>query len=212
MTRNRMVVILTAVCLTLTLGVFAADKPEKVKVPKAKSVLSKVAKNLVKSKSFNVTCDITGGISKSADHAVSEVTVSKRYNGDVYRNVMNMPDEKAIRTGKKGVGAISSGGTWYRLLSLPSGRMVDGLFPLPQTLLAPALKNAKKVEWIYVGDEEDVVEKAPAKKGEKGSTAVVDEKDKVHKGLPHVLRVELAEKVSVEHFIAVQNSGCMDGG
>ena len=112
------------------------------------------------------------------------------------------------------VGAIRTGGNWVRLLAIPSGALMDGLFPMPKTLLAPTIKNAKSVQWIYVGDEEEVVvEKAPAKKGAKGSTVVVDdEKKEIFKGMPHVIRVELNEKVSIKQFISVQNSGCMSGG
>jgi hypothetical protein len=212
MTRARMVVVLTAVCIALTGSVIAADKDDaKVKVPKAKTVLGKVVKNLVKAKSFNVTCDVLGGMSKTADHAVSQVTVTQNYQGEVYRSLLHVPAHNAIRTNKRGSGAIRTGGNWVRLLSVRSGALMDGLFLTPQNLVAPILKSAKKIEWIYVGDEKDIVEEAPAKKGEKGSTAVVDDKQ-AFKGMPHVIRVELREKVSIDQFIAVQNSGCMGGG
>ena len=201
---KRVFVLLTLLCFTLGTGVaLAADK---VKIPNPKAMLKQVAKNLAKAKSFNVSCDVVGGISTSAKHEVSQVTVDKDYAGNFYRTVMHMPKEGAFRTPK--AGAIRNGGNWYKIQSLRAGRMIDRLFQFPQKVLADSLEKPKNVEWIWVGDEQPAVTE---EKVEKGGTKVVWDKTK-NKGIPHTLRVTLPPKQSLDKFIMVQNSGCISGG
>ena len=212
MVRSKPFALALAICFSLVCGLaIAGDKSDSPKPLKPHKALQKLTKNFVKAKSYHTTCDVVGGISRSEKHDVSEVTVTERYKGDFYRNVMHVPTVNAYRTART-KGAIRSGGLWYQLMALGKGSRMDGLFPMPQEILSTALKSAEKIEWIYVGDEQDVEVKKEGKKAKKGSTTVAKDESSKVRGLPHVLRVTLPEKVSLKQWVQVENSGCASGG
>lgn len=168
------------------------------------TALKKLTRNLSKTRSYEASCTVEGGLSRKADHQLFQTTVREEYRGDIYGNVMHLPSMKVFRTSS--TGAISDGVQWYRLQALPEGKKLDRLFAFPAHLLVNAAKNPVKVEWI--ASEDDEIVQLPPEKG-KGRTSVVKKKEE---RIPHVLRIQVPDKEAVQYFVEVQNSGCLSGG
>ncbi|MCI0651767.1 MAG: hypothetical protein L0Z55_07775 [Planctomycetes bacterium] len=184
----------------------AVDKNTK-DVPDAKKALKKVVSEVTAKtakSSFNVTCNVQGGISFSKDHKISNTTVSEDYNANVYRGIMYLPAHDVYRTPERGTIRGSEKDVWKDTLADKNvGTKVEKFLQFPHKLLETALDKSDKIEWVWVGDEEEIVENES-----EGRTGVVERRYK----LPHMLRVELPEAVALEQFTQVQNSGCMGGG
>ena len=198
-------------------------------LPNPRTILKKVLKKLARAQSFEVSCNVVGGISKTEDHDVCEVTVYHEYAGRYYRPFLFMPEENAYRTSTKG--AIRQGSNWVRIRSVRHGGRIDSFFQLPQKLLWDAMERVGKVEWVEVVDEDpdhlagpgrtdedddEDTDENETKKGDakesptRGRTVVVwDEKKS---GKPHVIRVTLPVEVSRKRWAEVVKSGCFENG
>ncbi len=188
-----------------TSGLYAEDT---VKVPKPERALKKIAKSLVKAKSYKLNFEVSGGTSKSKDHTINSVSVSQQYLGEHYRGITYFETQAAFRKTGRGKGAIRNASTklWQSINATAEGTRLDRLMPLPDVLLVDALRVRSEVEWVEVEDEEEVVVER------EGNTGVVKrvKKNAVH---PTVLRVKLPQKESVKVFTeVVKNSNCVGGG
>ncbi|MFQ5654991.1 MAG: hypothetical protein ACE5GW_09700 [Planctomycetota bacterium] len=202
MFRRRLVAGLLAVGLAVTFSGFASA--EEKKTPKPLKVLKKVTRNLAKTRTYRASCEVQGGLSKTKDHQISQMTVRESYQADIYKNnLMYVPELKAYRTSSKGAIYDATTKRWYNTLSLPTGKKLERLFAFPLKILQEASTKPEQIEWLASpDDEEEVVEES------EGRTAVVR---KVHR-IPHRMRVRVSDKIALERFTEVQNSGCLSGG
>ncbi len=209
MTERRSVVFPLAICLGLVCGVVAAADRD-VGPPDPLKTLKQTFNKLGKQKSYNVACQVVGGISKSKTHQVSQVTVAENYQGTLYGRVLHVPDLMAFMTPQKGaMRNPEKHDLWHHTIALAPGKRLEKLFLFPHAVLAGALDKPKRVEWVWVGDEVEEPQTTAEKR--KGSTAV-SVVTKARKGTPHVIRVAMPEQVSLTQFVQIQNSGCMSGG
>ena len=223
--------LVAGLCATLTFGLAATAaaspeprQPKKVKVPKPATALKKAYAQLrKKTKSYDVTASIHGGLSNDSSHKIVTTNVRESYDGTVYRSqLMHIPAMKAYRTRTKGVGYFN--GVWKDVLTDRTGKRMDRLFAFPEVILERALRHARTAEWLEPKesdeDSEDVsVDDVEAEdlSGDtpKGKTVVV-KKGKNSKAetvrMPTTLRVEAPTKEALAHFVEVENSGCFSGG
>jgi hypothetical protein len=178
---------------------FAADDP----APDPLKALKNATKNLAMEarQGYAASCDVEGGLSKSADHALDVMTtVRESYEGEIRGDVMHVPSMKVFRT--SGKGALSDGVQWYALQARPEGKKLDRLFAFPVHILAEASEKPMKIEWL--ASTERVTEDST-----EGNTSVAKQLTKEQ--LYHRLRVEVPDEVALRHFIEVQNSGALSG-
>lgn len=208
-----------------------APKTEEVRLPSAASVLQKAKKELDKTKSFDVSLSVTGGLSTTEDHAVSTVTVNRHYGGQIFtagdERVLHEKALKVFKTPKSGKGVIKESGNWIRLLSSQSGVEMDRLFAFPEKVLADALKYANTAQWLpdtgdedeEEADEEDSDDDEAKQASGTGKTVVKSSGDAEEakvaaaRARPRTIRVEAPPKQALEIFnLQVNNSGCMREG
>ncbi|MEE8141926.1 MAG: hypothetical protein V3T77_02385 [Planctomycetota bacterium] len=201
MTRRTWFVGLLALALAVPFG-FAWAGGEMEKQPNPLKVLKKMSRNLASTRGYKVNCEIRGGVSKAPDHQISEQSVGLNYAAQMYGNIMRVPKMNAYRS-PNNKGAIRSGGMWYRLASVPDGRKLDRLFPFPNKVLSAALKNPKRIQWLEDKTPEEIVVEGD------GHTGVVKKK---YGGHPTRLLVEIPDKVALQYFVDVENSGAVSGG
>ncbi|MFN0057680.1 MAG: hypothetical protein ACKVX7_04415 [Planctomycetota bacterium] len=197
MSKARWIVALLALCLTVPL-VFANDTDSTAaKLESAKKVLAQSVAKLAKTKSLAVKLDVQGGISQSKDHALSETTVRESYEASIYKGIMHLPKQSAYRTAK--AGAISAGGGNYQqILASKEGAKIDRLFGFPLEILSEAANTGLQFEWMDGGER--IVEE-----GGEGKTGVL----KKERLAPTRMRVEVPEKVGLDRFTKIQNSGAI---
>ena len=179
----------------------AADE----KVPDPLKDLVQAAKNLTREarEGYAASVEVEGGLSKAKDHKLYTTTVRESYSGDIKGNLMHVPSMRAFRTTEKG--ALFDGAQWYTLNAQLEGKKLDRLFEFPILLLANAVKNPKKIEWL------PSTVKLPDTEREISSGTTV-EKELTKNQLYHRIRVEVPDKEALSYFIEVQNSGCLSGG
>ncbi len=206
MQRSRFVLAILGVAIfALCAGPAAADE---TKAPNPMKALKSVTLNLLKeakTEGYRANLDVSGGLSKSADHSLSSTTVRENYQGDIRGNVMHVPSMKAFRTTSKG--AVFDGSQWASLQGRVEGKKLDRLFAFPVQLLAKGLKNPKSIVWLPSTEEapEPVIVEE-----KKGLTSVA--KKLTQEQIYHRLRVEVPDKEALQYFVEVQNSGCLSGG
>jgi hypothetical protein len=202
----------------------AAKKSKKTKIPSPGKQLLQAYKNLRKTKSYSTTLTVEGGLSNTPDHKLFEFAVRESYDGKIYRQLMHVPAMKTFKTSKKGVRYTS--GIWRNVYSDKDGKILQSFFEFPQDVLKQALRHAKNGKWIDTpkADESDGSEDADdesdvdTKKGGKGKT-IVAKKGKKKSGknvdvasMPRVLLITAPPKEALQHYIKVENSGCLGGG
>ena len=165
--------------LSTTDTAFAAKKP-----PKARVQLQKALRQLLKTKNYTVDTKVLGGLAKSAEHNVVEVTVNESYGGAVFgssRNpIMHIPSIKAYKQPKAGHGVIDRDGLWARILATQEGVKMDRLIDFPTLILAEAVKYSKTARWL---DDNEI---AKSMRGTSRSTPSLDEDTDTVKREDHV--------------------------
>ncbi len=205
---KRIVTTSLAVLLLAGIGLQAADPPSDGSAPDPIKALRSVSKDFLRlsSKSgYSTRLVIAGGMANSKDHKIIDQAVSEDYFGLVRGRLMHMPEQKIFRTLDKG--AQLDGDLWRVLQSTADGKKLDRLFSFPERLLMHATVKGNKVEWL----ESKVGPRKVKRETPRSGTAVggsSEEDQKVY----HRLRVTLPEKVALQYFIEVQNSGCLSGG
>ncbi len=190
------------------IGLQAADPPSEGSAPDPTKALRSVSKDFLRlsSKSgYSTRLVIAGGMANSKDHKIIDQAVSEDYFGLVRGPLMHMPEQKIFRTLDKG--AQLDGDLWRVLQSTAEGKKLDRLFSFPERLLKHATAKGSKVEWL----ESKVGPRKVKRETPRSGTAVggsSEEDQKVY----HRLRVTLPDKVALQYFIEVQNSGCLSGG
>ena len=143
--------LVTTLALGTTSIVDAAKKP-----PSAKAQLKKAFRQLLKTRNYTVNTKVLGGLAKSAEHKVVEVTVNETYGGTVFgsskRRTMRIPSIKAYKQPKAGHGVIDRDGLWARILTTKDGVKMDRLVDFPALILAEAMRYSKTARWLT--DEE----------------------------------------------------------
>ncbi|MDE0960183.1 MAG: hypothetical protein OSB09_05325 [Planctomycetota bacterium] len=193
-------------CLLAGVGLQAADSREE-KAPDPAKALRKLSKDFLRLSSkngYSAHLVIAGGMANSSDHQIIDQAVSEDYFGLVRGPLMHMPEQKIFRTLDKG--AQFDGDIWRVLQSTADGKKLDRLFTFPERLLAEASLKSHKIEWL----ESTVKPRKVKREAPRGRTAVgsSEAEEKVY----HRLRVTLPEKMALQYFIEVQNSGCLSGG
>jgi hypothetical protein len=188
----------------LPLVTWAGDDSEApVKHENPKKVLNSVVSKLNKTKGYEVKLDVSGGISQSKNHEISELTVRESYEAKLVRDLMHVPSKGAYRTPEKG--AIGAGGDYQQILATPDGARLDRLFRFPKEILAEAAASGMSFEWLDGG----MVETTTDDEEEGDARTKVTQKKYV---APTRMRVEVPEQVAITRFVTIENSGCMSGG
>ena len=226
----------TTLALGTTSIVDAAKKP-----PSAKVQLKKAFRQLLKTRNYTVDTKVLGGLAKSAEHKVVEVTVNGTYGGTVFgsskRRTMHIPSIKAYKQPKAGHGVIDRDGLWARILTTQDGVKMDRLVDFPTLILAEAMRYSKTARWLT--DDEISASARPQESfgfeadSDDGSASTVDDgegqrgkeedgrktsvkkstKKKSGPAIPRVLRVTATPKQALDIWIKrVENSGCMKNG
>jgi len=197
--------LLSAVMLA-GVGLQASDSREE-NAPDPAKALRKVCKDFLRHSSksgYSAHLVIAGGMANSSDHKIIDQAVSEDYFGLVRGPLMHMPEQQIFRTLDKG--AQFDGDIWRVLQSTADGKKLDRLFTFPERLLADASSRGNKVQWL-----ESTVKPRKVKRAVPlGGTAVgsSEQEEMVY----HRLRVTLPDKMALQYFIEVQNSGCLSGG
>ena len=205
---KRIVTTSLAVLLLAGIGLQAADPPSDGSAPDPIKALRSVNKDFLRlsSKSgYSTRLVIAGGMANSKDHKIIDQAVSEDYFGLVRGRLMHMPEQKIFRTLDKG--AQLDGDLWRVLQSTADGKKLDRLFSFPERVLMDATTKGKKVEWLESKAGPRKVKRETPRSG----TAVGGSSEEEQK-IYHRLRVTLPEKVALQYFIEVQNSGCLSGG
>lgn len=198
------------------LGAPATRKPKRPPTPGKQLVTA--YKNLVRTKSYQVSVSIRGGISDNPEHRIVRHAVRESYTARVYRQVMHIPAMKAYRTATGG--AHLWNGAWKNILANRHGVKCHRLFVFPEVLLRRALRHAKRAKWVS-GTGVTVAEKTPKAEGSPrghparstGRTVVRSKGDESHEAsLVRFIRVETSLKEALRHVLEVENSGCLSGG
>ena len=183
------------------------------KTPKAKEALKRAAKAFAKIKSYDVRCQVRGGLSTSVDHKLDSTTVSRDYEARTYRGVMEVASPMAYRRGAAGAIYDSEKKVFKALMGNAAGTELQRLFPTPEELLFEASRFGKKVRWIVEPRKAETAVAKPeeqregTRERETGEASL--EAGKVQNG---IIAVALPAKVSLKRFVKVQNSGCLGGG
>lgn len=197
--------LLSAVMLA-GVGLQASDPPGE-KAPDPAKALRKVSKDFLRHSSksgYSAHLVIEGGMANSSDHKIIDQAVSEDYFGLIRGPLMHMPEQQIFRTLDKG--AQFDGDIWRVLQSTADGKKLDRLFTFPERLLADASSRGSKVQWL----ESTVKPRKVKREVPLGGTAVgsSEQEEMVY----HRLRVTLPDKMALQYFIEVQNSGCLSGG
>ena len=201
---------------------FAADAPRK-KVPSPYSQLVKAAKALSKVKGFKTTLTVQGGLSNVADHKIHQFAVKETYHGDIYKGLIHISAQESFKTPRKGVRFIE--GAWRNIHSDPQGKKLQTFFNFPQEVLKQALRHAKKSgRWLDADQPAAEAEKNPARPAaeeleielEDSGRTVVSKKplsgEEAEAIMPTVMLVQAPTREALNHYLAVENSGCLGGG
>ena len=221
------VFLLTAFGITGTLANPSSSKNSKDKIPTAVQQFKTAYKNFSKAKSYEVSVKVSGGISGSPDHKIKQFTLRQQYSGGVYGRIMETAEPKSFRTNKNGAGAMYDNGGWVKIQAVKKGKLLDRLFPFPMSLMTCAAKYSRKAVWLkdsqsasltsskkFSSKKKSDKKKVKKKKKKKVSKSKTYVKKKQSKKLriPRTLRIEAPTKQALNHFVEVQNSGCMGGG
>lgn len=203
-------------------------------IPSPAAKLLEATKNLAKAGGYRTQLEVQGGLSKTPDHAIFQFAVRQSYDGQVHREMLHVPAMKTFKTAKKGVRYFE--GYWRSVLADADGKMLNSFFNFPQQVLEQALRHAKTGEWIDAGgvlapagegatatdgaaggDSSPEVGENDDAKGAGGKTVVVGEGGDAKstegaRSLPRVMRIEAPTREALQHYIAVENSGCLGGG
>jgi len=223
---------LSAAMLSLALAATAGAAPPQPgkdgDIPSPAAKLLEATKNLAKAGGYRTQLEVQGGLSKTPDHALVQFAVRQSYDGQVYRELLHVPAMKTFKTAKKGVRYFE--GYWRSVLADRDGKMLNSFFSFPQQVLAQALRHAKTGEWIDAGgvvapatdgdadgDSSSAAGENDDEKGASGKTVVVGEGGDATstdgaRSLPRVMRIEAPTREALQHYIAVENSGCLGGG
>ena len=197
---------LLSVVMLAGVGLQASDSREE-KAPDPAKALREVSKDFLRHSSksgYTAHLVIAGGMANSSDHKIIDQAVSEDYFGLVRGPLMHMPEQQIFRTLDKG--AQFDGDIWRVLQSTADGKKLDRLFTFPERLLADASSRGSKVQWL----ESTVKLRKVKREVPLGGTAVgsSEQEEMVY----HRLRVTLPDKMALQYFIEVQNSGCLSGG
>jgi hypothetical protein len=188
--------------LALGAAALAADE----QAPDPIQALKTATKNLAAESrdGYGASCEVQGGISKSASHQLDVMTtVRESYTGEIRGDIMHVPAMNVFRNSQKG--ALSDGVQWYALQARPEGKKLDRLFAFPIQLLSQASEKPEKIEWLASTESATPTEEERAE----GGTAVA--KQLTQDQLYHRLRVHVPDEVALKYFIEVQNSGALSG-
>lgn len=205
---KRIVTTSLAVLLLAGIGLQAADTPSDGSAPDPIKALRSVNKDFLRlsSKSgYSTRLVIAGGMANSKDHKIIDQAVSEDYFGLVRGRLMHMPEQKIFRTLDKG--AQLDGDLWRVLQSTADGKKLDRLFSFPERVLMDATTKGNKVEWLESKAGPRKVKRETPRSGTAVGGSSEEEQEIYHR-----LRVTLPEKVALQYFIEVQNSGCLSGG
>jgi len=188
--------------------------------PNPAKALLKAAKNLTRARGYRASLNLVGGISSRDDHRVTERTVVESYQGEVFGNLMHVPQARAYRLPQKGVAYVE--GAWRNILSSQKTMRIDRLFQFPQIVLQRALIHARSAKWLDTpetgnGDTAETLKKAPGQKRSSisngGSPTVARRSQEEGKDAwPRIVRITVPPKEALKYFIEAQNSGCMSAG
>jgi hypothetical protein len=215
-----------------------AAKVENSKLPTPAQQLAKAFKNLRKVESYRTVLTVEGGLSNTPDHKLFQIAVRESYDGQIYRTLLHVPEMKTYKYPSKGVRYFE--GYWRNVVSDTEGKMLHSFFKFPQEVLELALRHAAAGRWIdlekpseepAVAGEKDEKKADGEKSGEEVSESgggyelegsprgktVVGGDDAASKSdetvrMPRVMVIEAPAKEALEHYIAVENSGCLGGG
>jgi hypothetical protein len=183
----------------------------KDKVEKASSAAKKAVKKFFKLKNYTVNCEVQGGVSDNKKHTITQGVVSKSYEANSYKKIMQVTNPQAFRRGKGGAILDAKANRFKALEASADGKEMSRLFRTPEDVFAEISKNSSKAKWI----QEPVGASSGKKKANDRPTTGQDgpgletESQAVKNG---ILRVVLSSTVSLKRFIEVQNSGCLGGG
>ncbi|MEE3055338.1 MAG: hypothetical protein VYB34_16525 [Planctomycetota bacterium] len=215
--------LLPAVVLTACTGLLFAGDSSKKKVPSPYSQLAKAARNLSKIKGFKTTLTVQGGLSNTKDHKIHQFAVKETYQGDIYKGLLHVSAKESFKTPRKGVRFFE--GAWRNIHSDPQGKMLQTFFNFPQEVLKQALRHAKKSgRWLDADQPAAEAEKNPARPAaeeleielEDSGRTVVSKKplsgEEAEAIMPTVMLVQTPTREALNHYLAVENSGCLGGG
>ena len=221
---------LLVVCLVSYLVASEPAKSKEAKYPNPVKTLQTAIKNLAKSGNYYTKVTIEGGISGGEDHSLVTKVVAESYEGEVHGSLMQVASPKAYRYPKKGVALVD--GHWVGILSDQKTKLVQKLFTFPEVILGRALTHAPRgAKWLPpqetdakpeakaeegTGETDGEVKEEPAGKSPRDKTVVA--KSGAKKGAepsgpqPRIIRVEAPSEEALQHFLEVQNSGCLSAG
>ncbi len=161
---------------------------------------------------YEMECLAKGGLSRTGDHEVWMHQVYEDHRGQVRGDLMFVEELEVYRNPKKG--AIRVAKNWIPLRDSPAGNRFDRIIHFPSRLLLTAATRARKVEWIEPAvvidlNDPDYVDPMDPLEDPKGGTAVVEEQKKITSY--ERIKVEVDEKMAVEYFNGIQNSGLLGG-
>jgi len=198
---------LIAVVLSTSSGLLSVVAAED-SVPDPRKALRGITADFVKNSAaqgYSTRLLISGGMANNSDHEIVDQAVSEDYFGLVRGPLMHMPEAQIFRTVDKG--AQFDGDIWRVLQSTADGKKLDRLFSFPELLLLDASKKSKSVEWL-----ESTAKPRKVKRTEPRGRTAVGGSSETEERVYHRLRATLPEKLALEYFIDVQNSGCLSGG
>lgn len=200
----------------------APDKPEK-----PSSAVKRVAKAFSKLRSYRVSAEIRGGQARGAAHDIVSSTVNERYSAEVVSKLCRVSAPEAFRPRfDSQAGAISGQGRWMAMLATDDGRLLARLFLPAEQFLAEAAKYRRTAEWVDAGGEGEtprvLASRSDDRSADQGATGTrtADDRDRSSSDdaaeseapQPRRLRVQGPNKVALQHFLTIQNSGCFSAG
>lgn len=211
-------ILLPVALMTACTGLLFAGDSSKKKIPSPYSQLAKAAKNLSKIKGFKTTLTVQGGLSNTKDHKIHQFAVKESYQGDIYKGLIHISAAESYKTPRKGVRFFE--GAWRNIYSDPQGRKLQTFFNFPQEVLKRALRHAKRSgRWLDA--EQAAAEANPAKPAEEieleesGRTVVSKKRlpgKEAEAIMPTIMLVETPTREALDHYLAVEKSGCLGGG
>ena len=212
--------LLPAVLFTACTGLLVAEDSSRKKTPSPYSQLAKAAKNLSKIKGFKTTLTVQGGLSNTKDHKIHQFAVKESYQGDIYRGLIHISAQESYKTPRKGVRFFQ--GAWRNIYSDAQGKKLQTFFNFPQEVLKQALRHAKRSgRWLDADQAANEGEEKPAKPVEElelegsGRTVVSKKRlsgEEVEAIMPTIMLVETPTREALNHYLAVEKSGCLGGG
>ena len=161
---------------------------------------------------YQIECLAKGGLSNKGDHEVWMHQIYEEHRGVIQGELMFVEELQVFRNPSKG--AIRVADDWIPLRSSPAGNRLDRIIHFPSKLLLTAVSQARTAEWIEPKveidlNDPDYVDPMDPLEEPEGGTKVVEKPAQVTSF--ERIKVEIAEKMAVQYFNGVQNSGCLGG-